>query len=97
MDPSASNYNPNAIEDDGSCDFIPAEGVPLSEGLRDYISNSLSSLWGGNFKSQDEPDWSGTGFNYTGDIVSQRDITRLVGLTSYEIHPTCIAQCVLHS
>lgn len=79
MDPSASNYNPNAVEEDGTCNYIPAEGVPLSEGLKGYISQSLSNLWGKNFEGgSSEPNWEGTGFNNSGDIVSQRDITRLV-------------------
>lgn len=79
MDPSASNYNPNASEDDGTCNYIPAEGVPLSEGLKGYISQSLGNLWGNNFEGgSSEPNWEGTGFNYSGVIVSQRDITRLV-------------------
>ncbi|KAK9825999.1 hypothetical protein WJX74_003991 [Apatococcus lobatus] len=82
MDPAASNYNPNAAEDDGTCNYIPAEGVPLSEGLKGYISQSLGNLWGKNFEGgSSEPNWEGTGFSYSGDIVSQRDITRLL---SYE-------------
>ena len=81
MDASATNYNPNAVEDDGTCSYIPAEGVPLSEGLKGYISETLGSLWGKNFEGGSTgPNWEGTGFNYTGNIVSQRDITRLVSL-----------------
>ena len=43
------------------------------------MTGTLERLWGNNFKGDaNEPDWKGTTYNYSGQIVSQRDIQRLV-------------------
>ncbi|KAK9807534.1 hypothetical protein WJX72_001898 [[Myrmecia] bisecta] len=80
-DPSASNFNPSATADDGTCTYVfneaGEEGHP--ESLHSYVTGTLSRLWGNNFKGDaNEPDWKGTEFNYGGEIVSQRDIQRLL-------------------
>lgn len=68
--------------DDGTCNYIAdtPEETGLSEDLRGYMTNTLSRIWGHNFKGDEtEPkDWASTGYSYRGQRVSQRDIMRLV-------------------
>ena len=82
-DPDASNYNPDAVVDDGTCNYI-AEAVEtgLTDDLRGYISDTLARVCSNNFKGDDtEPkDWASMGYSYRGERVSQLDIMRLVTL-----------------
>ena len=52
-DPSALNYDPAAVVDDGSCTFIDLEEkgtTALTENVGSFITSSLSQVWGHNFK-----------------------------------------------
>ena len=81
-DPNAANFDPAAVVDDGTCNYIADtnEETGLSEDLRGYVTKTLSNVWSHNFKGDDtEPkDWGSTGYSYRGQRVSQRDIMRLV-------------------
>lgn len=72
--------------DDGTCNYIAdtTEETGVTEDLRGYMTNTLAKIWSGNFKGdENEPkDWASTGYSYRGQKVSQRDISRLVGLSS---------------
>lgn len=81
MDPNASNYDPNAVTDSGTCTYLyqdPETGEKTQGNLRDFITSTVGSLFGGKSSNDNEPDWEGTGYAYSGDIVSQRDIDRLL-------------------
>ncbi len=81
-DPNAANFDPAAVVDDGTCNYIAdtSEETGLSEDLRGYMTKTLANVWSHNFKGDDtEPkDWGSTGYSYRGQKVSQRDIMRLV-------------------
>lgn len=74
--PSATNYDGSATEDDGSCIFEP--GLPPSdEKMEDYLKNAVQRVFAHQFKGDDtEPEWKMAPFN--GEIHSQRDIERMV-------------------
>jgi hypothetical protein len=87
MDPQASNYNPNAAVEDGTCTYIfkdEASGEKIEGDLHKFITSTLSRLLDNNFKGDSsEPDWNKTDewnktYTYGGDLVSQRDIQRLL-------------------
>ena len=81
-DPAASNWSPEAVIDDGTCNYVSesTEETGLTEDLQGYVGNMLSRVWGHNFKGDEtEPkDWASTGYSYSGQRVSKRDISRLV-------------------
>ena len=80
-DPNAMNFDPSAVVDDGTCNYIAesSEETGLTEDLKSYVTNTVSRVWNNNFKGDTtEPaDYKSTGYSYSGR-VSQRDITRLV-------------------
>lgn len=83
MDASATNYNPDAQVDDGTCEYIIQEpGKEQYTGtLGSYISDALGSVFGSNFSNSDKAsaaDFENTTFSYGGQKVSQRDIQRLL-------------------
>ena len=90
-DPNAANFDPAAVVDDGTCNYIANtnEETGLSEDLRGYVTKTLSNVWSHNFKGDDtEPkDWGSTGYSYRGQRVSQRDIMRLVSYSALMTHP----------
>ena len=45
--------------------------------MGDFVTTTVASLFG-NKGDKNGPNWEGTGYAYSGDIVSQRDIERLV-------------------
>lgn len=76
----ASNYDPNAISDSGTCTYLyqdPETGSKKEGTLGDFVTTTVGSLFG-NKGDTSGPNWEGTGYAYSGDIVSQRDIDRLV-------------------
>jgi hypothetical protein len=82
-DPAALNYDPNAVVDSGTCNYIPddTQETGMSETLGSYMSQTISRAFSNNFKGDEtEPkDWGGnTGYSYRGERVSQRDIMRLL-------------------
>jgi hypothetical protein len=82
-DASATNYDPNADVDDGTCEFVitDPDGKEYTGTLGDYISGALGSVFGSNFSNSDKAttaDFDNTTFSYGGDKVSQRDIQRLL-------------------
>lgn len=81
MDPKADNYNPQAENDDGTCVFIAEDGQEVGKGpdLRNYVTTMLSRVWGNAVTSdRSESTFKGSGYPFSGDIVSRRDIERLV-------------------
>eukprot|EP00884_Botryococcus_braunii_P005403 jgi/Botrbrau1/14864/Bobra.0326s0010.1 len=83
MDPEATNYDPKAIVDSGTCTYVEdGEKALLSDDLKSYITSTLSKVFDSNPKvkgSTTEPDWKDhTGYAYRGQPVSQRDISRLL-------------------
>ena len=84
----ASNYDPNAVTDSGACTYLyqdPETGEKTQGDLRDFITSTVGSLFGGKSDSDKGPNWEGTGYAYSGDIVSQRDIERLVSLMPFNL------------
>lgn len=85
-DPNAMNFDPAAVVDDGTCNYIAesSEETGLTEDLKSYVTNTVSRVWNNNFKGDTtEPaDYKSTGYSYSGR-VSQRDITRLVSHTPF--------------
>ena len=82
----ASNYDPNAVTDSGTCSYLyqdPETGEKTKGELRDFITSTVGSLFGGKSDSDTGPNWEGTGYAYSGDIVSQRDIDRLVSCLAF--------------
>ncbi|KAL3144487.1 hypothetical protein ABBQ32_004227 [Trebouxia sp. C0010 RCD-2024] len=80
MDPNAANYDPNAVSDSGTCTYLyedPQTGKKTEGELRDFVTTTLGSLFG-NKSDNSGPNWEGTGYAYSGDKVSQRDIERLL-------------------
>ncbi|DBA72437.1 TPA: hypothetical protein ACH3X2_010468 [Trebouxia sp. C0005] len=80
MDPNAANYDPNAISDSGTCTYLyedPETGKKTEGDLRDFVTTTVGSLFG-NKSDKSGPNWEGTGYAYSGDKVSQRDIERLL-------------------
>lgn len=80
MDLQADNYDPNAITDSGTCTYLyedPETGSKQEGTLGDFVTTTVASLFG-NKSDKTGPNWEGTGYAYSGDIVSQRDIDRLV-------------------
>eukprot|EP01024_Parvocaulis_polyphysoides_P024333 TRINITY_DN222_c0_g2_i1.p3 TRINITY_DN222_c0_g2~~TRINITY_DN222_c0_g2_i1.p3 ORF type:complete len:194 (+),score=24.05 TRINITY_DN222_c0_g2_i1:74-655(+) len=79
-DPNATNYTPGATVDDGSCVFPTAEEKAAAQqlGVGGYFKSAVQRVFDNNFKGDrgNEPKVPITPF--TGDIVSQRDIQRLV-------------------
>lgn len=76
----AANYDPNAISDSGTCTYLyedPETGSKQEGTLGDFVTTTVASLFG-NKGDKSGPNWEGTGYAYSGDIVSQRDIDRLV-------------------
>ena len=76
----ASNYDPSAVADSGTCTYLyedPETGKKTEGDLRDFVTTTLGSLFG-NKGDSSGPNWDGTGYAYSGDKVSQRDIERLV-------------------
>ena len=82
MDPTAANYDPQATADDGTCTFIAEDGQEVTgkaPDLRNYVPTMLSRVWGSaNTNEQSESTFKGSGYPFSGDIVSRRDIERLV-------------------
>lgn len=81
----ASNYDPNAASDSGTCTYLyedPETGKKTEGDLRDFVTTTLGSLFG-NKSDNKGPNWEGTGYAYSGDKVSQRDIERLVRITTF--------------
>lgn len=79
----AANYDPNAITDSGACTYLyedPETGKKTEGDLRDFITSTVGSLFGGKASDDKGPNWEGTGYAYSGDVVSQRDIDRLVSM-----------------
>ena len=81
-DPEAVNFDPSAVVDDGTCNYIAesSEETGLTEDLKSYVTKTVSRVWNNNFKgdSTEPSDYKSTGYSYSGR-VSQRDISRLVG------------------
>lgn len=78
----AANYDPNAVSDSGTCTYLyedPETGKKKEGELRDFVTTTLGSLFG-NKSDNSGPNWEGTGYAYSGDKVSQRDIERLVSM-----------------
>ena len=78
----ADNYDPNAISDSGACTYLyedPETGKKTEGDLRDFVTTTVGSLFG-NKSDTSGPNWEGTGYAYSGDKVSQRDIERLVSV-----------------
>lgn len=78
----ASNYDPNAVSDSGACTYLyedPETGSKQKGSLGDFVGTTISSLFG-NKGDTTGPNWEGSGYAYSGDIVSQRDIDRLVSI-----------------
>ena len=76
----ADNYDPNAISESGTCTYLyedPETGSKQEGTLGDFVTTTVASLFG-NKGDKNGPNWEGTGYAYSGDIVSQRDIERLV-------------------
>ena len=87
----ASNYDPNAISDSGTCTYLyqdPETGSKKEGTLGDFVTTTVGSLFG-NKGDTSGPNWEGTGYAYSGDIVSQRDIDRLVSCFMY----SCLLCC----
>ena len=86
MDPKAENFNPEAVSDDGTCTFIAEDGQEIrgtTPDLRGYVTTMLSRVWGNAITNQEsETTFKGKGYPFTGDIVSRRDIEKLVGCLS---------------
>ena len=82
MDPNAENFNPQATAEDGTCTFIAEDGqevVGKSPDLRNYVTTMLSRVWGGAVTNErSETAFKGSGYPFSGDIISRRDIDRLV-------------------
>eukprot|EP00891_Asterochloris_glomerata_P009119 jgi/Astpho2/9119/Aster-02770 len=79
MDPSAANYDPNAANDDGTCNYLfqdEVSGTKVEGKLVDFVNSTLRNVW--TTKGDNEPDWSGTGYNFSGRSVSRRDVERLL-------------------
>ncbi len=79
----AANFDPNAISDTGTCTYLyedPETGKKTEGDLRDFVTTTVGSLFGGNKSDTSGPNWEGTGYAYSGDKVSQRDIERLVSV-----------------
>ena len=69
------------MTDSGTCTYLyqdPETGKKTEGELRDFITTTVGSLFGGKSSDDKAPNWEGTGYAYSGDIVSQRDIERLV-------------------
>lgn len=85
MDPSAENFDPQATADDGTCSFIAEDGQEIKgtvPEIGNYVSNMLSKVWGSaNITEDSKNAFKGSGYPFSGDIVSRRDIERLVGNT----------------
>ena len=78
----AANYDPNAASDSGTCTYLyedPETGKKTEGELREFVTTTLGSLFG-NKSDRTGPNWEGTGYAYSGDKVSQRDIERLVSM-----------------
>ena len=78
----AANYDPNAISDTGTCTYLyedPETGKKTEGDLRNFVTTTVGSLFG-NKSDTSGPNWEGTGYAYSGDKVSQRDIERLVSV-----------------
>jgi len=74
-DPSATNYDPNANLDDGSCVFDP--DADPEEGVVGYLQGAIKRVFNNNFTGDgNEPDWVITPFS--GQIKSRREIDRMV-------------------
>ena len=99
-DPAASNWSPDAVIDDGTCNYVAetTEETGLTEDLQGYVGNMLSRVWGHNFKGDEtEPkDWASTGYSYSGQRVSKRDISRLVRHSLLFPRFTCPSGCIKH-
>lgn len=82
MDPSAENFDPQATADDGTCSFIAEDGQEIKgtvPEIGNYVSNMLSKVWGSaNITEDSKNAFKGSGYPFSGDIVSRRDIERLV-------------------
>ncbi len=91
----AANYDPNALSDSGTCTYLyedPETGKKTEGDLRDFVTTTVGSLFGGNKSDTSGPNWEGTGYAYSGDKVSQRDIERLVSvpcLLVAQLHGAC--------
>lgn len=73
-DVSASNYDPAANIDDGSCVYDP-NAEPI--GLKSYLEGALERVLNNQFKGDDtEPEWVINTFS--GEIKSQREIEKMV-------------------
>ena len=73
-DTSATNFNPDANIDDGSCVYDP-NSEPME--LQNYLAGALERVFGNQFKGDDtEPQWAMTPFS--GEIKSQREIEKMV-------------------
>ena len=80
LDPNASNYNPEAREEDGSCVYIGPSGEQYGKGpdMKKYVNTMLERIVGGD---------STAGLDRKlieeGEIISQDDLDNLVGLCAY--------------
>jgi len=84
-DPDATNFNPQANLEDGTCTYVfEPEGAEKYKGtVGGFISQTLASVWGSNFEHKTDSDhkpanFENTTYTWGGDKVSQRDITRLL-------------------
>ena len=59
--------------------------------MRDFVTTTLGSLFG-NKSDKTGPNWEGTGYAYSGDKVSQRDIERLVSVLAFSFSVHALAQ-----
>ena len=73
-DATATNFDPAANLDDGSCVYEPgAEPVEL----KNYLEGAVERVFGNQFKGDEtEPEWALTSFS--GEIKSQREIEKMV-------------------
>ena len=76
----ASNFDPSAVSESGTCTYLyedPETGSKQEGSLGQFVSSTIGSLFG-NKGDKTGPNWEGSGYAYSGDIDSQRDIDRLV-------------------
>lgn len=75
LDPEASNYDPNATEDDGSCVFVEITDQP--ENPLDYITKAITKLFG-KLKEPAETDKPDFRIQpYSGRALTQRELKSL--------------------
>lgn len=76
-DPSATNFDPAATQDDGSCAYREKGTASEADNLQDYLEGAVERVFGHQFKGDDtEPEFPVNPF--TGEISSQREIEKML-------------------